>query len=139
MCDCGKEILASSNSLRTGHVLSCGCLRLERLSKAVSKVNKYDLSGEYGIGYTSNTNAKFYFDLEDYDKIKGYCWHEDNDGYIVTATRTLNNKNPIYKYPKLHILVMLPNGKKDFVQVDHKNRNKKDNRKKQFKSMYFKR
>lgn len=38
------------------------------------KVNRYDLSGEYGIGWTSNTNEEFYFDLEDYDKIKNICW-----------------------------------------------------------------
>lgn len=30
--------------------------------------NKYDLSGEYGIGYTSK-GEEFYFDLEDYKKM----------------------------------------------------------------------
>ena len=47
---------------------------LFRSSKCNKKYNKYDLSGEYGIGWTSNTNQEFYFDLEDYDKIKDYCW-----------------------------------------------------------------
>ena len=35
------------------------------------KSNIYDLSGEYGVGWTSNTNEEFYFDLEDYDKEDG--------------------------------------------------------------------
>ena len=38
--------------------------------------NKYDLSGEYGIGWTHNTEHEFYFDLEDYDIIKYYCWYD---------------------------------------------------------------
>lgn len=42
----------------------------------IKKSNIYDLSGEYGIGYCSNTGNPFYFDLEDYDKIKDYCWIE---------------------------------------------------------------
>ena len=33
------------------------------------KYNTYDLSGEYGIGY-SNSGKEFYFDLDDYDLIK---------------------------------------------------------------------
>jgi hypothetical protein len=68
-CDCGSDpIKVTGNSLKTGSVKSCGCSR--------RKHNKYDLSGEYGIGWTSNTNKEFYFDLEDYDKIKDYCWRE---------------------------------------------------------------
>lgn len=48
----------------------------------IKKSNIYDLSGEYGIGYCSNTGSQFYFDLEDYDKIKDYCWIEYiRDGY----------------------------------------------------------
>ena len=33
--------------------------------------------GEYYIGITNNTKAKFYVDAEDYDKIKDYCWYEN--------------------------------------------------------------
>jgi hypothetical protein len=48
----------------------------------VKKYNKYDLNlkderGLYGIGYCYNTGHKFYFDMDDYDKIKDYCWSED--------------------------------------------------------------
>jgi hypothetical protein len=45
-------------------------------AQKLKKFNQYDLSGSYGIGYCSNTNNPFYFDLEDYDLIKDYCWME---------------------------------------------------------------
>ena len=44
----------------------------ESVTNALKKYNRYDLSGEYGIGWTTNTNHVFYFDLEDYEKIKDY-------------------------------------------------------------------
>jgi hypothetical protein len=45
------------------------------------KLNNYELylsddHGIYGIGYCSNTNNPFYFDMEDYDKIKNITWYE---------------------------------------------------------------
>ena len=58
---------------------SCGCLQKEseiKNGKRNHKTNVYDLNGEYGIGWTFNTNKMFYFDLTDYDLIKNYCWFE---------------------------------------------------------------
>jgi hypothetical protein len=85
------------------------------------KYNEYDLSGEYGIGYCSNTHTEFYFDLEDYEKIKDYCWYERVDkksGYC-----SVNSYDPTTgKKIKLHYLVM---GK----YVDHIDRNPFNNRK----------
>ena len=52
------------------------------------KYNTYDLTGEYGIGYASN-GKEFYFDLEDYDKIKDYCWYVGNDGYVRCSNRNI--------------------------------------------------
>lgn len=69
-CDCGNLSDIASSSLRSGNSMSCGKCK-----------NLYDLSGEYGIGYTSK-NQEFYFDLEDYDKIKDYCWYIDKQGYV---------------------------------------------------------
>ena len=82
------------------------------------KYNTYDLSGEYGVGYTSK-GEKFYFDLEDYDLIKDYCWHIRNDGYVAT-----NDFNNNYKVIKLHKL-LFPNSN----VVDHINHKKYDCRK----------
>ena len=55
-------------------------------------VNKYDLNlidehGKYGVGYCSNTNNKFYFDMDDYDKIKDiYC--SNNISMLLVTTLT---------------------------------------------------
>ncbi len=120
-CDCNKEIIVKGNHLTSGNTKSCGCLHNELTSQrnktTKKKYNTYDLSNDYGIGYTSNTNEPFYFELKDYDKIKNYCWHKDSNGYICTK---LNNKiirmhRLIMNYPDMHI--------------DHINRNKIDNRK----------
>lgn len=83
------------------------------------KYNEYDLSNEYGIGYASNTNNPFFFDLEDYDKIKNFCWHETEDGYM--ATRVGNKAHFM-----MHRLIMdCLNG----MDVDHISHNGADNRK----------
>ena len=77
LCQCNCEnqtmIVVRGENLKNGSTKSCGCLAKEVRSKIHKKYNQYDLSGEYGIGWTSNTNEEFYFDLEDYNKIKNYC------------------------------------------------------------------
>lgn len=88
-CSCEEKTIINvlGDNLRNGNVKSCGCLRsenLKKIRKENSKDNVYDLSGEYGIGWTANTNKEFYFDLEDYDKIKNYRWH-DNGHYATTV------------------------------------------------------
>ena len=72
-CDCGNEVDVIANYLRNGTTKSCGCLQRDLLSVKQTKFNRYDLSGEYGVGYTSK-NQPFYFDKEDYELIKDYCW-----------------------------------------------------------------
>lgn len=103
-CDCyGEDSLKviKGASLRKGTTKSCGCLQKERIreiSQTNRKHNTYDLTGEYGIGYTSK-GEKFYFDLEDYDLIKNYFWNIDKNGYVVTAA---NKKRNIF----MHRIVM---------------------------------
>ena len=89
LCEQHNRFIATGGNIRSGNTKSCGCIHKEMLvnfnKETKKKTNKYDLSGEYGIGWTSNTNEEFYFDLEDYDKIKDICWyaHEtNNNGYI---------------------------------------------------------
>ena len=50
------------------------------------KYNKYDLTGKFGIGYTSK-GEEFYFDLEDYDKIKNHLWYKDKDGGLICTEK----------------------------------------------------
>ena len=89
------------------------------------RYNTYDLSGEYGIGYTSK-GEEFYFDLEDYDKIKDYCWYIDSNGYVIAHDNTNNNK-----IIRMHRLIMNVNRREIFV--DHIYHNKNDNRKSQLR------
>ena len=88
LCECSCEdktkLVVMGNGLKKGHTKSCGCIRREMLAernRSNRKYNRYDLSGEYGIGYTSK-GEEFWFDLEDYDKIKDYYWHKGTGGYI---------------------------------------------------------
>lgn len=127
-CDCGNECIVPSSLLVNNNTKSCGCYRKECPSLFKRKNNKYDLSKEYGIGYTHNTNKEFYFDLDDYELISKYSWSENNDGYIY-CKRKINGK---YFTILLHRLVMgvLDN---PLVQVDHKKHIVYDNRKSQLR------
>jgi hypothetical protein len=104
LCECSCEEhnqkIVPEKSLKRGDSKSCGCLGKERIAEVGHKNKKsniYDLSGEYGIGYCSNTNTPFYFDLEDYDKIKDYCWyeHEPVKGYHTVMAYDKTNKKVV--------------------------------------------
>ena len=104
LCECSCEehnqVVVLGGNLGK-HTNSCGCLVTESVSSRMKKdakklnkeykhkVNKYDLTGKFGIGWTYNTKNEFYFDLEDYDKIKDYCWNEHilSGGYHVLDAR----------------------------------------------------
>lgn len=119
-CDCdgeNSEKIIRGYQMQNGSIQSCGCLQKEIMSELFKKHNTYDLSGEYGIGYTLK-DKPFYFDLEDYNLIKDYCWYKDNDGYIVSKSED--------EFIKMHRLVMnCPSG----MDVDHIYHQTYDNRK----------
>lgn len=126
-CDCGaKDIVVSGKSLRAEESKSCGCLQKEiasEIGKNTRKYNDYDITSyDYGIGYTTNTNIPFFFDLEDYDLIQNYTWYEDKDGYILAYT-----KNGAIR---LHRLVMLKGDiNNQNIKIDHCYGIRYDNRK----------
>lgn len=72
----------------------------------------YDLNGAYGVGYT-HKGEKFLFDKEDFDKIAGYRWCLDKNGYVVAFAR----ESRCRKIIRLHHVIMgkPPRGR----QVDH--------------------
>lgn len=121
-CDCGNYGVFRANHLQTGKTLSCGCLQKEQVFKSRHKINEYLLFDDYGIGYTSNTNKEFYFDIEDYDLIKDYCWFENDQGYILSKTFCEGNKPAI----RMHRFIMNPTKEQ---LIDHKDLNKANNRK----------
>ena len=129
-CDCGnKNIIVRLHHLISGNTKSCGCYKREQIkeigknsnksSKSSKRLNVYEFDYETNIatGYTSK-GQPFYFDIEDYDKIKEYKWHISLDGYVVSAaTKT-------QKEIRMHRLIMdCPKGK----VVDHINHCKNNN------------
>lgn len=123
-CSCGETCSKRKDDVLSGKTKSCGHLRKITSSltgKNNVKRNIYDLTGDYGIGYTSK-GEKFLFDLEDYGLIKDYCWCIHN-GYVQST-----NENRIISF---HRVVM---GVDDIsfneIIVDHiKTEMKNDNRK----------
>lgn len=124
-CNCGsdKTIEALSNNIRHGDVKSCGCLHKEQLYEINKKYNRYNLDGEFGVGYCSNTNSEFYFDLDDYVLIKDYCWCEvvdEKNGYRELRAPKINGgKGSV----RMHQLFGYSGG-------DHIDRNPLNNRRK---------
>lgn len=118
ICDCGKFADVTTTNLIRGRTNSCGCYKADRIRETNKRTITFDLSGEYGIGYTRK-GEEFYFDLCDYEKIRDRCWYVETRGRV--CCRNTNNKTPI----KLHRLIMdAPEG----MSVDHINRNQRDNR-----------
>ena len=125
-CDCGNKYKTySSGDLRNGHVKSCGCLNREVASKRMKeqqkRSNTYDLtSRDYGIGYMQS-GEEFWFDKEDYDLIKDYCWYKHRQ-YIEAKIPGTD------KHIGLHKLIM--HDEDNLYDIDHIDTdNHNDNRK----------
>lgn len=116
-CDCGNTVFVNTNRLVSGKTKSCGCLSKEKVKERFKKYNTYGQTEDYMFGISANTGNYFFFDKVDYDKIKKYCWREDNNGYIVTQEND--------KLILLHRMIMSAS---DGQVVDHINHNTADNR-----------
>lgn len=117
LCECSCEdhnqAIVHGNSLYNGLSKSCGCLRNQKIKESCFKGNKFDISGEYGILFETNTGKEVQFDLINANKILIYTWFEDNDGY---PTAKINGENV-----RMHVFL-------GYKWHDHKDRNKKNNR-----------
>ena len=123
-CDCGNDVITLGSRLKNKQCQSCGCIQIEKNIQRWKKYNTYNLNGEYGIGYLDD-GTEFYFDLEDYDKIKDIRWKKDKDGYIVTSYQDKETKKT--KGIKMHRLIM---NYPESMFVDHiKTEDRNDNRK----------
>ena len=118
-CDCGNEVIKDYYKLKCGAKMCRECYLKILPNNGVpfeKGENKYDLSGDYGIGWSNNSEQEFYFDLEDYDIIKDYYWYVEKSGYVKT---NINNGK---KSLGMHQLLC-------GIGCDHKNRKRYDNRK----------
>ena len=132
LCECSCEsnntTIVSSGELKSGNTKSCGCLRKEMVSDFNKLTKKryitYNLLGEYGIGKTLK-GEEFYFDLEDYNLIKDYCWHIGNRGYVICTIHLEDNKKHDILFHR--IVTKCEEG----YEVDHINgkKTRNDNRK----------
>ena len=118
-CDCGSNnIVIPLEQLRSGKTKSCGCYNKEKLRERSKKFNTYELDYKTNIGKgLTDKEEPFYFDIDDYDKIKEYCWHLDDKGYIIS-----NEKNH-GKVVRMHRLVMNCPEDKIVDHIDHKKNN----------------
>lgn len=122
VCECSCEnhtiVTIRGYQLRKGLCQSCGCYAREQVSKAKKMYNEYDLSGEYGIGY-NHDGREFYFTLSDHEKIKDFRWGiSSTDGYLYARNQYTRQHMVLHRF-----LLDFP----EFF-IDHKNRNKLDNR-----------
>lgn len=127
ICDCAcgaRGIVVREANLRAGNTKSCGCFLSEELVKKNTRRNTYDLSGDYGVGYTADGH-KFIFDLENYDLIKDYCWAW-KDGYIKTTIKDGDRRRG---YCLHWVILGEPDRSSDKPIVDHINGDPADNRK----------
>lgn len=119
LCECSCEehnrVIVLGNSLTRKHkpTRSCGCLRRETTSENFKKYNRYDISGEFGIGWTYNTNKEFYFELKDFDIIKNICWREQIGKYGFSQLIGYNPDSG--KHILMHILL----GYQGYDHIDH--------------------
>ena len=130
-CSCQNKtiitVFGSALTKKKHGTRSCGCLQKEaaaEIGRNKRKCNDYELNledehGLYGIGYCTNTNSKFYFDMDDYDKIKNYTWSEyvTTNNYHTAIAYDSNSKKCVRMH---HIIV----GK----YYDHHDRNSLNNR-----------
>jgi hypothetical protein len=118
-CSCEEKTIRdiNANRLLNGQSKSCGCLNRELASERLKKTNKYDLSGDIGIGWTNNSNLEFYFDLKNFDKIKNYCWVSQKHGNMV---KLVAKDVETGKQVKMHQVL-------GFTNCDHIDRNELNN------------
>jgi hypothetical protein len=142
LCECNCEqhtrIVRPGGDIRNGTTKSCGCLRREVSAKTVLNVqpsavkaasqnnkgynevvlNLEDKHGLYGIGYCHNTGKEFYFDMDDYDKIKDICWNEQYKNMSTLQGRDLTTNRMV----RMHSFL-------GYTHHDHADRNELNNRK----------
>lgn len=120
-CKCGKIQTKDVYKLKNGAKMCRDCYLKMVPNNGVPferKYNKYEFQGDIVIGYINNSDKTFIIDVDDYGKIKEYCWHETQDRIFTTINK---------KKCSLHRFILGLTSEE--AVVDHINRNPLDNRK----------
>ena len=112
---CGNIVYKTSTQFLSGNSVSCGCFRI-KLSR---KKNRHITLGTLTVLFDSKGN-KCYIDTEDYERVKPYYWFQSR-GYFYTVTGRKHCRIQLHRF----ILSDCSS-----IDIDHRNRKKWDNRKK---------
>lgn len=115
-CDCGNEKEISAVALKRGQK-SCGCSMYDHYQEEIIG-NEYTIDNNNVVHVVLRNGKEMLCDIEDWNRLKGYTWTTNTNGYASTM-----RKKEHYIF---HILVL---GKKDGYVIDHIDRNKLNNQK----------
>ncbi len=118
-CECGHVISVLRDWLVRGNTKTCGYCDSDIKKDYTKKENKYELFDDYGICYMNNNNKQCFFDIEEYEKLKGHSWTQGKTGYAEARIKG--------KLIHMHRLIMEETDSK--ILIDYSNNNTLDNRK----------
>lgn len=125
-CDCNNinQCVVSGPSLKSGKVKSCGCLRVVNGQKR-RKYNIYNKNDKNNtVEFYLEKGGSFVVDLDDFDVVAEQYWFLDDRGYVTSREHGTG------KTIRLHS-ILCPG----FIEVDHINQNKLDNRRCNFREV----
>lgn len=128
-CSCGKNILVKSGNLRSGHTKSCGCLKLEVLTKhGLINTSEYTV-WQMMLQRCNNSNHSNYRDYGGRGIKVCKRWHDfenfiadmgNRPSYKHTIDRINNNKGYEPNNCKWSTPIEQQSNRRDNVYVDYK-------------------
>ena len=132
-CNCGNKDLKLIKGchIRSGKILSCGCFIREYARKAFSKQNRYNMDGDFAIGYTEK-GEEFWVDKQFVPKLKYFYFWYNSNGYLRAVNPSNDPLGLGVRTVYLHMIVMdayNPEINPNKMFVDHKNHPKRNEKK----------
>lgn len=128
ICDCGNKKLVRAGALTSGEIKSCGCLHREKARmKKPRKGNEFKIDGDVVKVRLTNSKNIMLCDKDDWECMKKYTWFEDAYGYASTNNVDSRDEKQLSRTIKFHLALL---GVRKGLVLDHINRNRLDNRRK---------